>query len=117
VTNDPSAVCHSYDEAWAASHDERLAILRSIWAQDGVYLDPDVPDGVRGPEGVAEFMDGYFRQYPGSTLVATTKPNVVGDRAWYGWKATLASGESFTGAEFVEFDADGRIARATTFYD
>jgi hypothetical protein len=61
-------------------------------------------------------LAGFFHNL-GSTLVATITPNVVGDRACYGWRATLANRESFTGAEFVEFDADGRIARATTFYD
>jgi hypothetical protein len=33
-----------YDKAWAEVDDtKRLALLNAIWADDGVYFDPDVP--------------------------------------------------------------------------
>jgi hypothetical protein len=40
---------------------------------------------------------------------------VLGDRAWYGWSASVSGEEPFSGVDFVEFSADGRIARLTNF--
>jgi hypothetical protein len=51
--------------------------------------------------------------YPGMSIVSSA-PDVLGDRAWFRWSATLGIGESFTG---VDFAADGRIARLTGFYE
>ena len=119
MSRDPVGAVQRYDEAWASGADSqaRLASLRSVWADDGLYVDPDVPDGVRGAEALAALIDQSFEQYPGLEITATSELNVLGDRAWYSWSATLADGESFTGVDFVEFDTDGRIARLTNFYD
>jgi hypothetical protein len=54
---------------------------------------------------------------PGLAIKPTTELVVLGDRGWYRWEATTADGEAFDGVDFVEFDADGRIERVTTFYD
>jgi hypothetical protein len=41
---DPSAALSLYDEAWTIpDYERRLELLRKIWADDGLYLDPDVP--------------------------------------------------------------------------
>lgn len=118
MTREPSATVKLYDEAWASTDSEsRLATLRSIWADDGIYVDPDAPGGVRGPEGLAAFIEQSFEQYPGLEIVATSELNVLGDRAWYSWRASVPDEESFTGVDFVEFAPDGRIARLTNFYD
>jgi hypothetical protein len=79
-------------------------------------VDPDVPEGVRGPEALARTIDEQLELYPGMSLVSSA-PDVLGNRAWFRWSATLDSGESFTGVDFVEFAPDGRIARLTGFYD
>jgi hypothetical protein len=51
MTRGASATVKIYDEAWARIDSEsRLANLRSIWADDGLYVDPDAPEGVRGPD-------------------------------------------------------------------
>ena len=43
---DPSAALRLFDEAWTIpDHESRLVSLRTIWADDGLYVDPDVPDG------------------------------------------------------------------------
>ena len=55
-------------------------------------------------------------QHPGMSI-ASSAPDVLGDRAWFRWKATLGTGESFQGVDFVEFAPDGRIARLTGFYE
>ena len=117
MTLDPTAALRLFDEAWALpDYESRLASLRTIWADDGLYLDPDVPEGVRGPEALATVIDAQLEQYPGMSIVSSA-PDVLGDRAWFRWSATLRTGESFTGVDFVEFAPDGRIARLTGFYE
>jgi SnoaL-like domain len=117
MTLDPTAALRLYDEAWTIpDYESRLATLRTIWADDGLYLDPDVPEGARGPEALAAVIDAQLELYPGMSIVSSA-PDVLGDRAWFRWSATLGTGESFTGVDFVEFAPDGRIARLTGFYE
>ena len=117
MTLDPSAALRLYDEAWAVpDYVSRLELLRKIWADDGLYLDPDVPEGVRGPEALATEIDRQLKLYPGMSIVSSA-PDFLGDRAWFRWSATLGTGESFQGVDFVEFASDGRIARLTDFYE
>ena len=117
MTLDPTTACRLYDEAWTIpDYETRLASLRTIWADDGLYVDPDVPEGVRGPEALATVIDEQLELYPGMSIVSSA-PDVLGDRAWFRWSATLATGDSFTGVDFVEFAPDGRIARFTGFYE
>jgi hypothetical protein len=66
---------------------------------------------LENPYPVREFIGnpgGDFQRQPA---------DVLGDRAWFRWSATLGTGESFTGVDFVEFAPDGRIARLTGFYE
>lgn len=82
-----------------------------------MYVDPDVPDGVRGPGALAQFIGQSFDELPGLSITATTDLAVLGDRAWYRWTATADDVQSFSGTDFVEFAPDGRITRLTNFYD
>lgn len=117
MTLDPADALRLYDEAWTIpDYETRLELIRKIWADDGLYLDPDVPEGARGPDALATVIDAQLEQYPGMSIVGSA-PAVLGDRAWFRWSATLATGESFAGVDFVEFAPDGRIARLTGFYE
>ena len=117
MTLDPTAALRLYDEAWTIpDYESRLELLRKIWADDGLYVDPDVPEGVRGPEALASTIDAQFELYPVISIVSSA-PDVLGNRAWFRWSATLGTGESFHGVDFVEFAPDGRIARLTGFYE
>ena len=118
MSTDHAAIVHRYDELWAEPDQAaRLAILSEIWAEDGVYVDPDVPDGVRGPAALSDLITTSLDEMPGLEIKATTALVVLGDRGWYRWEATTADGEAFDGIDFVEFDAKGRIERLTNFYD
>ena len=117
MTLDPTAALSLYDEAWAISdYESRLVSLRTFWADDGLYVDPDVPKGVRGPEALATEIERQLKLYPGMSIVSSAA-DVLGGRAWFRWSATLGTGESFNGVDFVEFAPDGRIARLTGFYE
>jgi hypothetical protein len=114
---DPVATLRLYDEAWTIpDYQSRVALLRTIWTDDGLYVDPDVPDGARGPEALARVVDEQMEQYPGMSIVSGD-PDFLGERAMLRWTATLATGESFAGVDFFEFAPDGRIARLTGFYE
>ena len=115
---DHAATVHRYDEVWAEpDQGARLAVLSEIWAEDGVYVDPEVPDGVRGPAALSDLITTSLDEMPGLEIKATTALVLLGDRGWYRWEATTADGEAFDGIDFVEFDAEGRIERLTNFYD
>jgi hypothetical protein len=117
MTLDPTAALRLFEDAWAIpDYESRLLSLRTFWADDGLYQDPDVPEGVRGPEALASEIDRQLKLYPGMSIVSSA-PDVLGDRAWFRWSATLETGESFAGVDFVEFAPDGRIARLTGFYE
>jgi SnoaL-like domain len=107
----------SYDDAWAEVDDaKRLALLKAIWANDGVYVDPDIPEGVRGPDALSDFIAVTQSEMPGLAIVTTRPVVVLSDRAFYGWACTWGEGESLEGIDFVEFGSDGRIERLTNFY-
>ena len=95
---DPSAALRLYEDAWTIpGYQSRLVSLRTFWADDGLYLDPDVPEGVRGPEALATEIDRQLKLYPGISIVSSA-PDVLGDRAWFRWSATLGTGSHSTGS-------------------
>jgi hypothetical protein len=110
MSDDHAATVRRYDEVWALDdHAARSAILAEIWADDGVYIDPEVPNGVRGVMALADFVGESQEEMPGLTIKATSDLAVLSDRGWYRWEATTADGETFDGIDFVEFAPDGRI--------
>jgi len=118
VSGDHVATVRRYDDVWTESHPAaRLAALAEIWAEDGLYVDPEVPDGVRGRAALSDFVGTSHEELPGLTIKATSELSVLGDRGWYSWEATTAGGDAFDGIDFVEFAADGRIERLTNFYN
>jgi len=65
----------------------------------------------------SDFIDASLAESPGLTITATSAVAVLGDRAWYRWRATTDDGQSFEGTDFIEFGRDGRIERLTYFCD
>ena len=118
MEHDLAAVVRRYDEVWAERDvARRREILAAIWTDDTVYVDPDVPDGLVGPDALVDFIEASFEQYPGLAITAISEVAVLHDRASYRWRQTSANGEALEGTDFIEFDAEGRIQRLTGFYD
>ena len=102
-----------YSRAWNEP-EHALALLEECWAQDGVYADDEVPDGVVGRAGLCD-------------LIATTHEALSGFRVWETSPLRLLAGrlvltwvqeggdprESMSGTDVIEFAPDGRIARVT----
>jgi hypothetical protein len=118
MEHDLAAVVRRYDEVWAERDvARRREILATIWTDDTLYVDPDVPDGLVGADALVDFIEASFAQYPGLAITAISEVAVLHDRAWYRWRQTSANGQAFDGTDFIEFDADGRIQHLTGFYD
>jgi hypothetical protein len=118
VERDLVAVVRRYDEVWAERDvARRREILAEIWTDDTLYVDPDVPNGLVGPDALVDFIEASFQEYPGLAITAISEVDVLHDRAWYRWRQTSADGQAIVGTDFIEFDAEGRIQRLTGFYD
>ncbi len=118
MEHDLAAVVRRYDEVWAERDvARRRGILDEIWTAGTIYVDPDVPEGLVGPDALVDFIEASFDQYPGLAITAISEVAVLRDRATYRWRATSANGEAIQGTDFIEFDANGRIQRLTGFYD
>ena len=111
------ATVHRYHDIWAEPDGAvRLATLADIWSEDGLYVDPDLPQGVRGREALSDMIGTALLDLPGLSIVALTDLAVLGDRAWYRWQETKDAGPTIDGVDFIEFAPDGKIARLTGFW-
>ena len=118
MEHDLAAVVRRYDEVWAERDvARRREILAAIWTDDTIYLDPDVPNGLVGPNALVDFIEASFEQYPGLAITAISEVAVLRDRASYRWRQTATNSESIEGTDFIEFDSEGRIQRLTGFFD
>jgi hypothetical protein len=119
VSNDRYRVAvQHYEIAWNTQDEvQRLSALALAWADDGVYVDDDVPDGVSGRDALSALIGSEHDDEPG-LVIATTRPLVLlGDRGWLQWASQSATGTSLSGTDFIEFATDGRIQRLTDFLD
>ena len=115
---DEQAAVRGYEAAWneTDSH-KRMEELELAWADDAVYVDDDVPDGLRGREALSKYIAEEHAGEPGLVITTTRELVILGDRGWLQWTAHSASGTESSGTDFIEFAADGRIARLTDFLD
>ena len=115
---DLQAAVRGYEAAWNETDaDKRMSALESAWADDAVYVDDDVPDGLRGRDALSTFIAEEHKREPGLVITTTRELVILGDRGWLQWTAHSATGSQSSGTDFIEFAADGRIARLTDFID
>lgn len=115
---DPIAVYERYSAAWNANDAGQAAqFLMESWADQGVLVDPDNPDGVTGREPLLEYIARTHAASVELDISDSSEPDLLGGRMRTTWKATEAGKVMFTGTDFVEFASDGRISRLTMFYD
>jgi SnoaL-like domain len=109
----PDDAYERYERAW--NEPERAAaLLDECWAEDGVYADDEVPDGVVGPAALAALITATHEALPGFRVWATSTPRMLAGRMGVTWAGEGGSPpESSAGADVIEFAADGRIARVT----
>jgi hypothetical protein len=109
----PEEAYERYERAW--NEPERAAVLlEECWAEDGVYADDEVPDGVVGPAALAALIVATHEALPGFRVWPTSEPRLLAGRLGITWAGEGGSPpESQAGADVIEFASDGRIARVT----
>ena len=116
--SDQQAAVRGYEEAWNETDaDTRMSLLELAWADDAVYLDIDVPHGIRGRDALSTFIGEEHAAEPGLVITTTRELVILGDRGWLQWTAQSTIGTQSSGTDFIEFAPDGRIAQLTDFLD
>ena len=109
----PEDAYELYARAWNEP-DRCVALLEECWAEDGVYADDEVPDGVVGRAALADLIAGTFEALPGFRVWATSSPRLLAGRLVLTWAQEGGDPpESLAGSDVIEFAPDGRIARVT----
>jgi hypothetical protein len=113
---DPMDAYDRYERAWNEP-DNAAELLEQAWADDGVYADDDVPDGISGPAALVALIKATHESLRGFRVWATSPPRMLAGRLGVIWAGEGGDPlESSSGADVIEFAADGRIARVTDVY-
>jgi len=109
----PEDAYELYSQAW--NDPERApALLEECWAQDGVYADDEVPDGVVGRAALVDLIVETHEALPGFRVWETSRPRMLAGRLGLTWAQEGGDPrESLAGSDVIEFAPDGRIARVT----
>jgi uncharacterized protein YecE (DUF72 family) len=114
----PLEVYAAYSRAWNADDpEERAALLRSAWADRAVYVDDQVPDGLRGADALLGYIAESRAEMPGLVVSDTSDPKLLDGRLLVRWSASQNGERRYSGTDVVEYAPDGRIARVTNFID
>jgi hypothetical protein len=109
----PEGVYELYSRAWN-DPEGAPALLEECWAQDGVYADDEVPDGVVGRAAFADLISETHETLPGFRVWETSSPRLLAGRLVVTWEQEGGDPpESLAGTDVIEFAPDGRIARVT----
>ena len=102
--------------AWTGNDPERLG---SFYSDDALYLDPAVPNGVRGKEELLSYFRKLLAQNP--DWVWTQIEPIPMERGFLNkWLAKIPVGQKIvecTGVCLVQFDRDGLINRNEVYFD
>lgn len=106
----------AYGRAWrepdAAA---RRELLEGVWADEGVYCDPQVL--LSGREALVAHIGAFQAGTPGWDIVVTSVPLEHHDAAHFTWSLRDATGTDLvTGLDVAVFGDDGRIVRLTGFF-
>ena len=109
----PADAYERYERAWNEP-DHAAALLEESWAEDGVYADDEVPDGVVGRAALVALIAATHDALPGFRVWATSAARMLGGRMGVSWAAEGGDPpEQSAGTDVIEFAPDGRIARVT----
>jgi len=109
----PEDAYELYSRAWNDPERAR-ALLEACWAEDGIYADDEVPDGVVGRAALADLIVATHEALPGFRVWETSPQRWLAGRLCLTWSQEGGDPlESSAGTDVIEFAADGRIARVT----
>lgn len=102
--------------AWSGNNPELLA---SFYSEDALYIDPGVPDGVRGKPALLS----YFRKLLGHNpnwVWSQIEAIPLEDGFLNKWRAEIPVGSTtlnLVGVCLVQFDNAGKIRRNEVYFD
>lgn len=111
-----AAAVTAYGLAWREPDTgARRALLEQVWADDGVYCDPQVH--LTGREALVAHIGQFLESAPGWGLEITAAPLEHHDAAYFPWSLLDAVGAPVvTGIDVAVFGDDDRIVRLTGFF-
>jgi len=102
--------------AWTGNNPEKLA---DFYSQDIVYLDPGIPNGVKGKKKLLAYFRKLLAQNP--KWVWTQIEGIPMEDGFLNkWHAMIPVGEKeleFVGVCFVQFNGNGLIRRNEVYFD
>jgi hypothetical protein len=103
--------------AWGETESaRRLELLERCWCDDGLFADS--MGSAEGRDGLSAYIAAAQQFMPGARLARVGPATLVLDRARFAWRALSVDGTPLgQGVNFVEFDATGRMARLSGFWD
>jgi len=113
---DPLDAYGRYERAWN-DPTGAAGLLADAWADDGVYADDEVPDGL-DRAGLVAFIQATHTDLPGFRVWATSTPRMLAGRMAVTWGAEGGDPPvPSSGTDVIEFDGSGRIIRVTDVLD
>ena len=112
----PQAAVQSWCAAWSIKDPgERMASLGRFWSPEGVYTDPNSMSAP-GPAGLDAAIVKFQHDFPGVRFRCGV-PQVHHGLMRHNWLAINPDGSvKWSGTEFSELAADGRIRRIVSFF-
>ncbi len=102
--------------AWTGNEPEKLA---SYYSDDTFYLDPAIPDGVKGKDALLSYFRKLLAQNP--DWIWTQIEGIPMEGGFLNkWLAKIPVGPKIIecmGVCFVQFDKDGFIKRNEVYFD
>lgn len=102
--------------AWTGNDPEKLA---GFYSDDAFYLDPLIPDGVKGKESLIAYFQKLLAQNP-DWVWTQIEPIPMEDGFLNKWLAKIPVGEKvleIVGVCFVQFNDQGKIRRNEVYFD
>ena len=102
--------------AWTGNDPEKLA---GFYSDDCFYLDPGIPDGVRGKKELIEYFSKLLAQNP-DWVWTQIEPIPMEGGFLNKWLAKIPVGEKIVeciGVCFVQFDDQKKIKRNEVYFD
>jgi len=102
--------------AWTGNDPEKLL---GFYSEDALYLDPTIPDGVQGKEGLRSYFEKLLSDNP--RWVWTQIEGIPMEDGFLNkWHAVMPVGPNnveCVGVCFVQFDGEGKIRRNEVYFD
>lgn len=102
--------------AWTGNQPEKLI---AFYAEDTFYLDPGIPDGVKGEKALFEYFTALLNQNP-NWVWEQLEPIPMENGFLNKWLAKIPVGDKIiecVGVCLVQFDAHGKIKRNEVYFD